>query len=133
MAFSSDLRPFSVLSRIKAVTVLKMDNTKVEIRAGLLACHGVVLKWVHHCNEGTIHPDEQQNSRAWVKSYLNTPFWTKWDTSPDMSTNAFATCGLMEYRPRRLVGLTAHVYTATVSATNLAPNVQIKARGKPTA
>ena len=47
MTFPSDLRPFSVLSRIKAITVLKRDTTKVEIRPRLLACHGVVLKWVH--------------------------------------------------------------------------------------
>ena len=57
MTFPSDLRPFSVLSRIKAITVLKRDTTKVEIRPRLLACHGVVLKWVHHCTWycGTTH------------------------------------------------------------------------------
>ena len=31
--------------------VVDRDKTKVEIRPGLLACHGVVLKWVHHCKE----------------------------------------------------------------------------------
>ena len=48
MAFPSDLRPFSVLFRIKAITVLKRDKTKVEIRPRLLACRGVVSKWVHN-------------------------------------------------------------------------------------
>ena len=42
MTFPSNLRPFSFLSRIKAITVLKRDKAK-EIRPRLLACHGVVL------------------------------------------------------------------------------------------
>ena len=49
MTFFSDTRPFSVLSRIKAITVLKKDKTKVDMRPGILACQGVVFKWVHDC------------------------------------------------------------------------------------
>lgn len=49
MPFSSDLRPLSVVSRIKAIAVLKRDTTKVEVISGLLACPEVVLKWIDHC------------------------------------------------------------------------------------
>ena len=34
MTFYSDIRPLSVLSRIKTITVLHKDKTEVEIRPG---------------------------------------------------------------------------------------------------
>ena len=53
MTFPSDIKPFSVLSRIKAITVLKKDKTEAKIRPGLLACHlsrGGLKKGLPYCN-----------------------------------------------------------------------------------
>ena len=75
MTVSSDLRPFSVISRIKAITVLKRDETKVETIPRLLACLEVDLEWVHHCMRSWMKCERA--GRAW---YIRI-FFRQWDES----------------------------------------------------
>lgn len=55
MTCSSDLRPFSVLSQVKATTVLKRDTIKVEVRPPKVTCEGLVLKGVRRCITSSVN------------------------------------------------------------------------------